>query len=98
MNRAIPCPLPSARPPVLCAECARNASMEKLHIKGMVTIIVMKEQLIIEKEEVLSDKNTSDQRSILLKMVHFIAVGLSLLVIWLAQPGSSKFCSKVHQL
>ena len=52
----------------------------------------MAEQLITnEVKEAVPDKSVGDQRSIILKMVHIVAVGLSLLVIWLAQPGSSKF-------
>ena len=52
----------------------------------------MKEQMIPSEAVVaVLDKNAGDQRSFLLKMVHIVAVGLSLLVIWLAQPGSSKF-------
>ncbi|PFX16373.1 cytochrome b561 domain-containing protein 2-like [Stylophora pistillata] len=52
----------------------------------------MAEQLITnEVKEAVPDKSVGDQRSIILKMVHIVAVGLSLLVIWLAQPGSSLF-------
>lgn len=51
----------------------------------------MKEQLIAEeKDEFVSEKSTSDQGSAVFKMVHIVAIGLPFLVIWLAQPGSSK--------
>lgn len=79
--------LPSLSPP---SAIHKNASCARLNCA--VTNFQMKEQMIPSEAVVaVLDKNAGDQRSFLLKMVHIVAVGLSLLVIWLAQPGSSKF-------
>ena len=58
----------------------------------------MKEELITKSEELVPDKRTNDQESIVFKMVHIVAIGLPVLVVWLAQPGSSKLCLEICQL
>lgn len=58
----------------------------------------MEEDLIAETEEFVSEKRTIDQGSIVFKMVHVVAIGLPVLVIWLAQPGSSKWCLESFQI
>lgn len=58
----------------------------------------MKEELIAETEEFVPEKRTNDQGSIVFKMVHIVAIGLPVLVIWLAQPGSSKLYQEICQL
>lgn len=56
----------------------------------------MKEEVIAETEELVLEKRTNDQRSIVFEMVHIVAIGLPVLVIWLAQPGSSKLCLEIY--
>ena len=51
-----------------------------------------------ESEEFVLEKRTNDQGSIVFKMVHIVAIGLPVLVIWLAQPGSSKLYLEICQL
>ena len=72
------------------------------HAKGPVTKYSMKEEELIAdtKEFVLfvPEKTTNDQGSIVCKMVHIVAIGLPVLVVWLAQPGSSKLCLEICQL
>lgn len=58
----------------------------------------MKEHSIAETEEFVPEKRTTDQGSIVFKMVHVVAIGLPVLVIWLAQPGSSKWCLESFQM
>ena len=58
----------------------------------------MKENLIAEPEEFVAEKGTNDQGSLVCKMVHIVAIGLPVLVVWLAQPGSSKLCPEICQL
>ena len=49
------------------------------------------DQLEIQcNEDVKNVAKESRFRSLLFKMVHMIALGLPVVVIWLAQPGSSK--------
>ena len=55
--------------------------------------MAMKEDLIEETSGSaghLSEQNKNAQGSTVFNMVHIIAIGLPLLVIWLAQPGTSK--------
>ena len=66
--------------------------------KARLLSIAMKEELIAESEEFVLEKRTNDQESIVFKMVHIVAIGLPVLVIWLAQPGSSKLCPEICQL
>ena len=81
----LPLTSPSYSPP-------SPSAIHKIELNCAVTNFQMKEQMIPSEAVVaVLDKNAGDQRSFLLKMVHIVAVGLSLLVIWLAQPGSSKF-------
>ena len=58
----------------------------------------MKEDLIAETEEFVPEQKTSDQGSVVFKMVHIVAIGLPVLVIWLAQPGLSKLFLESCQL
>lgn len=58
----------------------------------------MVKELIAESEEFVLEKRTNDQGSIVFKMVHIVAIGLPVLVIWLAQPGSSKLYLENCQL
>ena len=58
----------------------------------------MREELIAESEEFILEKRTNDQGSVVFKMVHIVAIGLPVLVIWLAQPGSSKLCLEICHL
>lgn len=51
-----------------------------------------------ESEEFVLGKRTNDQGSIVFKMVHIVAIGLPVLVVWLAQPGSSKLYLEICQL
>ena len=79
-------------PPLRGVLVTRERHLWKLNtlMEGPVTNVTMKEDLIAEKAEFVSEKNKSDQGSVVFKMVHIVAIGLPLLVIWLAQPGSSK--------
>lgn len=82
----------SSNEPLLLPSLSPPSAIHKIELNCAVTNFQMKEQMIPSEAVVaVLDKNAGDQRSFLLKMVHIVAVGLSLLVIWLAQPGSSKF-------
>ena len=58
----------------------------------------MKEDLIGEESTAglqTSEKTVKSQRSLVFSMVHIIAVGLPLVVIWLAQPGTSELSKNI---
>lgn len=73
---------------------ARKASMEN---SARLQSIAMKEEFA-ESEEFVLEERTNDQGSIVFKMVHIVAIGLPVLVVWLAQPGSSKLYLENCQL
>lgn len=66
--------------------------------KARLLSIAMKEELIAETEDFVPEKRTNDRGSVVFKMVHIVAIGLPVLVVWLAQPGSSKLCLEICQL
>ena len=66
--------------------------------KAWLPKTTMKEDLIGEgstAELQTSAKTVKSQRSVVFSMVHIIAVGLPLVVIWLAQPGTSKLSKDI---
>lgn len=81
------------------APCLLWAGARERHLwnsseKAWLPITAMKEELFYEGSSAgpISEKhrNGAAERSIVFNMVHIVAVGLPLLVIWLAQPGTSK--------
>lgn len=81
----------------LRTELRRERSAWNFSKKAWLQRTVMKEDSIECNPSpvvLISENNRKVERSIVYSMVHIIAVGLPLVVILIAQPGSSKFRKK----